>query len=174
MGSLCSIDDFSISSSYTSFWTVFNRLMSGSLFALCFFSVVYRVYINIWLRSQEFSQSGPWRSTSSQENSWSQFIHKWLRYPGRKIRCRTSSVNCLLQTKLQRQPYKDPFCLFRALTVYLNELFTEFILISGYDPKSFRKVALDAQLLAKKIVGRNLFINDFDIQEGKYVVELAQ
>ena len=84
------------------------------------------------------------------------------------------SVNCLLQTKLQRQPYKNPFCLFRALTVCLHELFTEFILISGYDPKSFRKVALDAQLLAKKIVGRNLFINDFDIQEGKYVVELAQ
>ena len=56
----------------------------------------------------------------------------------------------------------------------MHELFTEFILISDYDPKSFRKVALDAQLLAKKIVGRNLFINDFEIQEGKYVVELAQ
>ena len=58
--------------------------------------------------------------------------------------------------------------------MYLHELFTEFILISGYDPKNFCEVALDIQLLAKKIVGRNLFINDFDIQEGKYVVELAQ
>ena len=58
--------------------------------------------------------------------------------------------------------------------MYLNELFTEFILISGYDPKSFCKVALDAQILAKKTVGRNLFINNFDIQERKYVVELAQ
>ena len=95
------------------------------------------------------------------------------------------SVNCLLSDK-DKQPYKDHLCLclFRALTMYLHghsnldahtsQLFTEFISKSGYDPKNFRGVAIDDLPLVEEVVERNIFICDFDIQEGEYVGELAR
>ena len=93
------------------------------------------------------------------------------------------SVNCLSSDK-NKQPYKDHLCLFRALTMYLHghinlnahtsQLFTEFIAKSGYDPKNFRGVAIDELPLVEGIVERNVFIYDFDIQEGEYVGELAR
>ena len=93
------------------------------------------------------------------------------------------SVNCLLSDK-DKQLYKDHLCLFRALTMYLHdhskldahtsELFTEFISKSGYDPKNFRGVAINDLPLLEEIVERNIFIHNFDIQEGEYVGELAK
>ena len=93
------------------------------------------------------------------------------------------SVNCLLSDK-NKQPYKDHLCLFRALTMYLHghsnldahtsQLFTEFISKSGYDPKNFLGVAIDDLPLVEEIVERNIFIYDFDIQEGEFVGELAR
>ena len=69
---------------------------------------------------------------------------------------RHAQKNCLLSDK-DIQPYKDQFCLFRALTMYLHghsnadphapQLFTEFISKSGYDPKNFCGVAIDDLLL---------------------------
>ena len=93
------------------------------------------------------------------------------------------SVNWLLSYK-DKQPYKDHLCLFRALTMYLHghsnldshtsQLFIEFKSKSGYDPKNFCGVAIDYLPLVEEIVERNIFIYDFDIQEGEYVGELAR
>ena len=54
MGFLCSIVDFSNSVSYKSFRTVLNRLMSGSLFALCVFSS----FKNLWSYVSIYPLSG--------------------------------------------------------------------------------------------------------------------
>ena len=87
-----------------------------------------------------------------------------------------TQVNCLLSVK-DKQPYKDHLCLFRALTSYFydhrnlvahtSQLFTELISKSGYDPKDFRGVSIDDLPLVEEIAERNIFINDFDIQEGE-------
>ena len=92
------------------------------------------------------------------------------------------SVNCLLSNK-DKEPYKDHLCLFRALAMYMNghkdldshtsRYFTEFISKSGYDPKNFRGVSVEDLSVVEEIVQRNIFIYDFDIQEGD-VEELAQ
>ena len=93
------------------------------------------------------------------------------------------SVNYLLSDK-DKQPYKDHLCLFRALTMYLHgnskldahtsQLFTEFVSKSGCDPKNFRGVSIEDLPLVEGLVERNIFIYDFDIQEGDYVGELAR
>ena len=83
------------------------------------------------------------------------------------------SVNCLLSNK-DKEHYKDHFCLFRALAMYMkghNDLdshtsryFTDFISKSGYDPKNFRGVSVEDLPVVDEIVQRNFFIYDFDIQ----------
>ena len=92
------------------------------------------------------------------------------------------SVNCLLSNK-DKEPYKDHLCLFRALAMYMNghkdldshtsRYFTDFISKSGYDPKNFRGVSVEDLPVVEETVQRNIFIYDFDIQEGEYV-ELAR
>ena len=96
---------------------------------------------------------------------------------------RHTQVNCLLSDK-DKQPMKDHLCLFRALTMCLHshnnldahtsQMFTEFISKLGYDTKNFRGVAIDDLPLVEELVERNIFIHDFDIQEGEYVGELAR
>ena len=96
---------------------------------------------------------------------------------------RHTQVNCLLSNK-DKEPYKDHLYLFRALAMYMNghndldthasRYFTEFITKSGYDPKNFRGVSVEDLPVVEKIIERNIFIYDFDIQEGEYVGELAQ
>ena len=76
-----------------------------------------------------------------------------------------------------KQPYKNHLCLFRALTMYLHghsnldahtsQLFKEFTSKSGYDPKNVLGVAIDDLPLFEELVDRNIFIYDFDIQEGE-------
>ena len=60
------------------------------------------------------------------------------------------------------------------LDAHKSLLFTEFISKSGYDPKNFRGVPIDDLPLVEGINERNIFIYDFDIQEGEYVGELAR
>ena len=60
------------------------------------------------------------------------------------------------------------------LDAHTSQLFTEFISKSGHDPKNFLGVAIDDLSLVEGIVERNIFIYDFDIQEGEYVGELAR
>ena len=92
-------------------------------------------------------------------------------------------VNCLLSNK-DKEPYKDHLCLFRALAMYMNghkdldshtsRYFTDFTSKSGYDPKNFREVSVEDLPFVEEIVQRNIFIYNFDIQEGEYVGELAR
>ena len=60
------------------------------------------------------------------------------------------------------------------LDAHTSQLFTEFISKSEYDPKNFLGVAIDGLPLVEEIVERNIFIYDFDIQDGEYVGELAR
>ena len=96
---------------------------------------------------------------------------------------RHTQVKCLLSNK-DKEPYKDHLCLFRAWAMYMNghndlvsqisRYFTEFVSKSGYDPKNFRGVSVEDLPDVEEIVQRNVFIYDFDIQEGEYVGELAR
>ena len=82
------------------------------------------------------------------------------------------SVICLLSNK-DKEPYKDHFCLFRALTMYMNghndlesrtsRYFTEFITKSSHDPKSYRGVSVEEIPVVEEIVQINIFKYDFDI-----------
>ena len=60
------------------------------------------------------------------------------------------------------------------LDTHDSRYFTEFITKSGYDPKNFRGVSVEDLPVVEEIIGRNIFIYDFDIQEGEYVGELAR
>ena len=70
-------------------------------------------------------------------------------------------------------------CLFRALARYIHghndldsltsRLFTEFVSKSGYDPENFRGVSVEDLPAVEEIVQRNIFIYDFDIQDGECV-----
>ena len=61
----------------------------------------------------------------------------------------------------------------KDLDSHTSKYFTEFKSKSGYDPKSFRGVSVEDLPVVDEIVQRNIFIYDFDIQEGEYVGELA-
>ena len=93
------------------------------------------------------------------------------------------SANCLLSNK-DKEAYKDHLCLFRALAMYMNghkdldshtsRYFKEFISKSDDDPKNFRGVSVEDLSVVEEIGQRNIFIYDFDIQEGEYVGEVAR
>ena len=54
-----------------------------------------------------------------------------------------------------------------------SQLFIEFVSKSGSDPKNFRGVSVDDLPFVEGINERNIFINNFDIQEGEDVQEIA-
>ena len=58
----------------------------------------------------------------------------------------------------------------KDLDSHTSRYFTDFISKSGNDPKSF----VEDLPVVEEIVQRNIFIYDFDIQEGEYVGELAR
>ena len=55
-----------------------------------------------------------------------------------------------------------------------KEEFTQFISKSGYDSENFCGVSIDDLPLEKEKYERNIFIYDFDFQEGEYDGELAR
>ena len=60
------------------------------------------------------------------------------------------------------------------LDSYTSRYFTEFITKSGYDPKNFRGVSVEDLPVVEEFEQKNIFVYDFDIQEGEYVGELAR
>ena len=62
----------------------------------------------------------------------------------------------------------------KDLDSHVSRYFTDFISKSGYEPKIFRGVSVEDLPVVEEIVQRNIFIYDFDIQEGEYVGELAR
>ena len=93
------------------------------------------------------------------------------------------SVNCLISNK-DNEPFKHNLCLFRALLMYMNghndldsqttNFFTEFISKSGYGPKNFRGLSVEDTTVVENFLQGNIFIYNFDIQEGENVEELAR
>ena len=60
------------------------------------------------------------------------------------------------------------------LDSHTSSYFRELITKSGYVPKNFRGVSVENLPVVEEIVQRNIFIYDFDIQEGEFVGELAR
>ena len=60
------------------------------------------------------------------------------------------------------------------LDSHTSRYFKEFVSKSGHDPKSFSGVSVEVLPVVEEIVRRNIFIYDYDIQEGENVGELAQ
>ena len=57
---------------------------------------------------------------------------------------------------------------------HTSRYFTEFITMSGVDPKNFRGVSVEDLHVVEETVQRIIFIYDLNIQEGEYVEELAR
>ena len=53
----------------------------------------------------------------------------------------------------------------KDLDSHTSRYFIEFISKSGYDPKNFCRVSVEDFPAVQKIVQRNIFLYDFDIQE---------
>ena len=62
----------------------------------------------------------------------------------------------------------------KDLNSHTSRYFTDFISKSGYDRKNFRRVSVEDLPVVEEIAQRNIFIYDFDIQEGEYVGKLAR
>ena len=63
---------------------------------------------------------------------------------------------------------------YKDLDSHTSINFKEFISKSGYDPKNVCGVSVEDLPAVEGIVQRNIFMYDFDIQEGEYVGELAR
>ena len=98
---------------------------------------------------------------------------------------RNPSTNRLTFERNTRQPYKDNFCLFRALALHLHgnarleeetsKLFNLFLVNSAnLDPSKFQGVCLDHIPSVGGIVGINIFIYDIDLIDDAMVGELAR
>ena len=62
----------------------------------------------------------------------------------------------------------------KDLDSHTSRYSTDFISKSGYGPKIDRGFSVEDLPVVEEIVQRNIFIYDFDIQEGEYVGELAR
>ena len=60
------------------------------------------------------------------------------------------------------------------LDSHISRYFTEFLTKSSHDHKSFHKVSVGELPFVEETVQRNIFIINFDIQEGEYVGELTR
>ena len=95
------------------------------------------------------------------------------------------TVNCLTYEQNTKKPYKDNFCLFRALALHLHgnerleeetsKLFNHFLVNSrNPDPSKFQGVCMNDFSSVEDIVGINFFIYDIDLIDGAMVGELAR
>ena len=95
------------------------------------------------------------------------------------------TVNCLTYEQNTKKPYKDNFCLFRALALHLHvnerleeetsKLFNLFLVNSTNPvPSKFEGVCMDDIPSVEDIVGINFFIYDMELIDGAMVGELAR
>ena len=98
---------------------------------------------------------------------------------------KNQTVNCLTYEQNTKKPYKDNFCLFRALALHLHEnerlegetskLFNLFLVNStNPDPSKFQGVCMDDIPSVEDLVGINIFIYVIDLIDGAMVGELAR
>ena len=96
---------------------------------------------------------------------------------------RNPEVNCLVSNG-HNEPYNDNLCLFRAIAIHLfgsvdvelhaTEIFHNFITVSGCDPESFTGVSFDQIPIIEELIKQNIFIYDFDIEDGEIIGELVR
>ena len=96
---------------------------------------------------------------------------------------RNTEVNCLLSNG-HDEPYNDILCLFRAIAIHLFgsvdvelqaiKIFHNFVNASGCDPESFTGVSFDQISIIEEQIKQNIFIYDFDIEDGEIIGELVR
>ena len=94
---------------------------------------------------------------------------------------RNPEVNCLVSNG-HNEPYNDNLCLFRAIAIHLfgsvdvepnaTKIFHSFVTASGCDPESFTGVSFDQIPIIEELIKQNIFIYDFDIEDGEIIGEL--
>ena len=82
------------------------------------------------------------------------------------------------------EPYNDYLWLLSAIAIHLfrsvdvetnaTKIFHHFVTASGCDPENFAGVSLDQIPLIEKIIKQNIFIYDFDIEDGEIIGELVR
>ena len=96
---------------------------------------------------------------------------------------RSPEVNRLLSNG-HDEPYNDNLCLFRAIAIHLFgsvdvepqaiKFFHNFVTASGCDPESFTGVSFDQIPTIEEQIKQNIFIYDFDIEDGEIIGELVR
>ena len=96
---------------------------------------------------------------------------------------RNPEVNCLVSNG-HIEPYNDNLCLFRAIAIHLfgsvdvepnaTKIFHSFVTASGCDPESFTGVSFDQIPIIEELIKQNIFIYDFDIEDGEIIGELVR
>ena len=94
-----------------------------------------------------------------------------------------SEVNCLVSNG-HNETCNDNLCLFRAIAIHLfgsvdvelhaTEIFHNFITASGCQPESFTGVSFDQIPIIEELIKQNVFIYDFDIENGEIIGELVR
>ena len=96
---------------------------------------------------------------------------------------RNPEVNCLLSNG-HDEPYNDNLFFFRAIAIHLFgsvdvelqaiKIFHNFVTASGCDPESFTGVSFDQIPIIEEQIKQNIFIYDFDIEDGEIIGELVR
>ena len=96
---------------------------------------------------------------------------------------RNPEVNCLVSNG-HNEPYNDNLCLFRAIAIHLcgsvdvepnaTKIFHSFVTANGCDPESFTGVSFDQIPIIEELIKQNIFIYDFDIEDGELIGELVR
>ena len=96
---------------------------------------------------------------------------------------RNPEVNCLVSNG-HDEPYNDNLCLFRAIAIHLfgsidvepnaTKIFHNFVTASGCDPEHFAGVSFDQIPIVEELIKQNIFVYDFDIEDGEIIGELVR
>ena len=96
---------------------------------------------------------------------------------------RNPEFNCLVSNG-HDEPYNDNFCLFRAIAIHLfgsidvepntTKIFHNFVTASASDPKHFAGVSFDQIPIIEELIKQNVFVYDFDIEDGEIIGELVR
>ena len=96
---------------------------------------------------------------------------------------RNPDVNCLISNG-HDEPYNDNLCLFRSISIHLfgsldvelqaTKIFHNFVTASGCDAENFTGVSFDQIPIIEKLIKQNVFIYDFDIEDGEIIGELVR
>ena len=95
------------------------------------------------------------------------------------------NMNCLTSERNTRQPYKECFCLFRALALHLHgnhklkeetlKKFNLFLFNCDEEALSkFQQVHMNGIPIVQELVRLNIFLKYIDFVDGEFIGELAR